>query len=183
MFEMEPQHGNKANVTFFMISDFPSQQKLLPPPALNPSPNTKHRLVHNEGYKYRLCVHCQFNKIKTKSGWRVYTHFKCEKCNVPLCTQKRDCFLLYHKLIAEGSQNFVTDPLPQNTSSAMSTPLTATQTFDTNLRSGGHTSSSKPAAVLNRSLSNNSLLFSSAQQRFPPYPYASEFPFKYPPGT
>ena len=89
-----------------MISDFPSQRKLLPPAAPNPSPTAEHRLVHNEGYKYRLCVQCQFHKIKTKSGWRVYTHFKCEKCNVPLCrdqgAQKRDCFVLYHRCISES---------------------------------------------------------------------------------
>lgn len=61
----------------------------------------EHRLVHNEGYKYKLCVQCQLNKVKTKKGWRVYTHFKCEKCNVALCrdqgSQKRNCFVLYHQ--------------------------------------------------------------------------------------
>ncbi|XP_033752967.1 uncharacterized protein LOC117336493 isoform X17 [Pecten maximus] len=63
-----------------------------------PKIEPQHRLVHLEGQK-KLCVYCQLNNIKTKSGWWVYTWYKCEGCEVPLCntTSERDCFLLYHR--------------------------------------------------------------------------------------
>ncbi|XP_060086265.1 uncharacterized protein LOC132565628 isoform X8 [Ylistrum balloti] len=55
-----------------------------------------HRMIHTEGKKLRLCVYCSLNKVKTKSGWYVYTTHKCEACDVPLC-QSRNCFVTYHK--------------------------------------------------------------------------------------
>ncbi|XP_033752942.1 uncharacterized protein LOC117336489 isoform X13 [Pecten maximus] len=55
-----------------------------------------HRMIHTEGKKLRLCVYCSLNKVKTKSGWYVYTTHKCEACDVPLC-QSRNCFITYHK--------------------------------------------------------------------------------------
>ncbi|XP_033752958.1 uncharacterized protein LOC117336493 isoform X8 [Pecten maximus] len=63
-----------------------------------------HRLAHLQGLR-KLCVYCQFNKIKTKSGWWIYTRYKCEGCEVPLCntTSERDCFMLYHNLMYGGS--------------------------------------------------------------------------------
>ncbi|XP_060086276.1 uncharacterized protein LOC132565629 isoform X6 [Ylistrum balloti] len=63
-----------------------------------------HRLAHLQGLR-KLCVYCQFNKIKTKSGWWIYTRYKCDGCEVPLCntTSERDCFMLYHNLMYGGS--------------------------------------------------------------------------------
>ena len=176
--------GNKFNVTFFMISDFPSQRKLLPPAAPNPSPTAEHRLVHNEGYKYRLCVQCQFHKIKTKSGWRVYTHFKCEKCNVPLCrdqgAQKRDCFVLYHRCISESGIKSDSEhwfPSPSSVS------LNASIGQSVHSMSSIQTTALKPNSVPGtHAMSANPIVFPRVMhQRFPPYPYTSEFPFKFPP--
>ncbi|CAC5409678.1 unnamed protein product [Mytilus coruscus] len=111
---------HRDEMTMFMQEQekphFPSPQKFQPPPASNPSTGLEHRLVHNEGYKYKLCVQCQFNKIKTKKGWRVYTHFKCEKCNVPLCknqgSQKRNCFVVYHQTELGDSKSVNVNTLP-----------------------------------------------------------------------
>nr|XP_022321117.1 uncharacterized protein LOC111123204 isoform X4 [Crassostrea virginica] len=73
-------------------------------------PSVQHRLVRNEDYKYKVCFQCHKDKTRTKKGWRVYTHFKCEQCRVPLCTGGRGtrrCFEIFHrehgitKIIAE----------------------------------------------------------------------------------
>lgn len=60
-----------------------------------------HRLVHLRGVR-KMCVYCQLHKIKTKSGWWVYTRYKCDMCDAPLCTttSERDCFELYHKMMS-----------------------------------------------------------------------------------
>lgn len=55
-----------------------------------------HLVVPTFERKLRPCAFCTMCKIKTKSGWRVYTRYKCAGCDVPLCTKHRDCFLLYH---------------------------------------------------------------------------------------
>lgn len=47
--------------------------------------------------KRRPCVNCRINKVKTKSGWKVLTRYKCLGCNVPLCIDSRDCFLAFHR--------------------------------------------------------------------------------------
>lgn len=59
----------------------------------------RHRPVKTEGYKTKLCAYCQLHRTKTASGWRVSTRYKCELCNVPLCTQNRDCFHAYHRYL------------------------------------------------------------------------------------
>lgn len=70
------------------------------PPPPQDSVNSEHLPVRNEG-KYTKCYFCLKNKVKTKSGWRVNTHFKCQKCNVPLCYgQNRNCFFDFHKTLA-----------------------------------------------------------------------------------
>lgn len=58
-----------------------------------------HRMVPTEENKLRACTFCSYYKIKTKSGWGVYTRHRCLVCNVPLCKGKRDCFQMFHKLM------------------------------------------------------------------------------------
>ncbi|KAJ8298938.1 hypothetical protein KUTeg_022998 [Tegillarca granosa] len=81
---------------------------------LTPSYGTDHghKLVlidENKAKTCKICVYCQTNKVRTKSGWYVYTSYRCEECDVPLCHQKtqRDCFDLYHadisKIMSGGS--------------------------------------------------------------------------------
>lgn len=60
--------------------------------------NSNHKLVSTEGKKLRGCAYCNFYKVKTKSGWGVYTRHKCEACDVPLCKKVRPCFYLYHDM-------------------------------------------------------------------------------------
>ena len=53
-----------------------------------------------KGSRYRPCIQCQNQKIKTKSGWYVNTFYHCETCSVPLCggpRSGRNCFKLYHE--------------------------------------------------------------------------------------
>jgi len=56
-----------------------------------------HIPVRNELNKPRLCLLCQAGKVKTRSGWKVYSRFHCNTCQVPLCTGQRDCFGIYHQ--------------------------------------------------------------------------------------
>ncbi|XP_063401551.1 uncharacterized protein LOC134685596 isoform X13 [Mytilus trossulus] len=51
------------------------------------------------------CVYCQLTKSKTRSGYWVYTRYKCGECTVPLCmpSAERDCFQLYHRYLKDGS--------------------------------------------------------------------------------
>lgn len=147
-----------------MFSDFPSPQKFQPPPASNPSTGLEHRLVHNEGYKYKLCVQCQFNKIKTKKGWRVYTHFKCEKCNVPLCknqgSQKRNCFVVYHQTELGDSKSVNVNTLPLVAPSEPSNSWSFTN------------SRSPEANVISVTRTPQSYMYmAQTKQRFPPYPF------------
>lgn len=54
------------------------------------------------GHKYQQCVYCHLHDVKTKSGWKVCTHFQCRKCRTPLCTaskSERNCFGLYHQMM------------------------------------------------------------------------------------
>lgn len=46
--------------------------------------------------KKKWCAFCHVHKIRTKSGYPTQTIFKCELCDVPLCTGDRNCFVLYH---------------------------------------------------------------------------------------
>ncbi|OWF43291.1 hypothetical protein KP79_PYT18759 [Mizuhopecten yessoensis] len=62
-----------------------------------------HKLIPISGpINRKLCVYCQLNKTKTKSGWLVYSRCKCEACDVALCKRERGCFKLYHDLIFGG---------------------------------------------------------------------------------
>ena len=64
-----------------------------------------HRLVPNKANSCRkMCVFCQLNKTKTKSGWLVYSRCKCDVCDVALCKRERGCFQNYHNLVF-GEQN------------------------------------------------------------------------------
>jgi len=65
--------------------------------CIQPNP-MMHRLVSTENNKLKKCAYCRFYKVKTKSGWRVATRHMCEACRVPLCKEKRDCFLNYHSM-------------------------------------------------------------------------------------
>ncbi|XP_061178972.1 zinc finger and BTB domain-containing protein 20-like isoform X2 [Saccostrea echinata] len=69
----------------------------------------------------KLCAYCLSNKIRTKAGWFIYTKFKCNYCNVPLCQGRsgRLCHLLYHKHMAENFEDTIEEkeemkPLPDH---------------------------------------------------------------------
>ena len=53
----------------------------------------RHQLVH---CKRKRCLNCHLTKTKTVKGWDIFTYYKCELCNVPLCKSK-DCFEMFHK--------------------------------------------------------------------------------------
>ncbi|XP_021368186.1 uncharacterized protein LOC110459952 isoform X7 [Mizuhopecten yessoensis] len=55
-----------------------------------------HRAIHTPMMKNKPCAYCLMRQVRTKSGWYVYTTYKCEVCDVPLCTGQRNCFTLYH---------------------------------------------------------------------------------------
>lgn len=64
----------------------------------------EHTLERIENNKKIRCAFCQANKNTTKSGWDLFTKFRCSKCMVPLCTlvlggkrNKRNCFDIYHR--------------------------------------------------------------------------------------
>lgn len=63
-----------------------------------------HIPVNMQGVR-KGCVYCQLTKSKTRSGYWVYTRYRCGECEVPLCmpTAERDCFQLYHKYLKDGS--------------------------------------------------------------------------------
>ncbi|XP_069132994.1 uncharacterized protein [Argopecten irradians] len=57
-----------------------------------------HRPVVMDGpgaYK-KPCVLCEVTKARTKSGWYIYSRYKCSQCDVALCTGSRGCFTTYH---------------------------------------------------------------------------------------
>ncbi|XP_060086291.1 uncharacterized protein LOC132565634 isoform X8 [Ylistrum balloti] len=58
-----------------------------------------HRAVRRENNKRAQCYYCRKNKLKTKSGWVVFTRMECSECAVPLCIgnkSDRNCFELFH---------------------------------------------------------------------------------------
>ncbi|OWF43272.1 hypothetical protein KP79_PYT18778 [Mizuhopecten yessoensis] len=108
--------------------------------AQYPSRGLSHRMVPIEGNKLRACALCSLNKIKTRSGWGVYTRHKCEACTVPLCKGKRDCFQAFHRVFGykydvTGQTQKVQDisklsriePMSHTSSSAMPSTSTAEQ--------------------------------------------------------
>ncbi|XP_033753435.1 uncharacterized protein LOC117336857 isoform X24 [Pecten maximus] len=63
-----------------------------------------HTLERIENNKKIRCAFCLANKNTTKSGWDLFTKFRCSKCLVPLCTlvyggkrSKKNCFDIYHR--------------------------------------------------------------------------------------
>lgn len=86
---------NSFNVTPALSNSIP-----YPPVTMSNADLQKldHKIVHTDGSKYKPCVLCQINKVKTKSGWYVYTYYKCDVCDVPLC-KGRGCFYTYHQNI------------------------------------------------------------------------------------
>lgn len=60
-----------------------------------------HHLVH---CKRKRCLNCYLNKKKTVKGWDIFTYYKCELCNVPLCKTK-DCFEMFHQRTDSQSYN------------------------------------------------------------------------------
>lgn len=62
-----------------------------------------HVATRNENNKNRGCYFCKIQRIKTKSGWKTKSRFKCAKCNVILCMGERgsprNCFHLYHEML------------------------------------------------------------------------------------
>lgn len=94
-----PQHLASVNPHSSEIQQvlecLPSIQGMFPPH----DDGSQHRLVHSDGNKLKTCAFCSINKVRTKSGWYVYTTFRCEACDVPLCKGVRDCFTQYHKYI------------------------------------------------------------------------------------
>lgn len=89
----------------------------------------QHIQVHNEGNKRKVCAYCNMKRLKTKSGYRVYTTFKCLACNIPLCNIERGCFENYHKeLISQmgnitGENNQPPPSLPPSLPPPPSLPL------------------------------------------------------------
>lgn len=59
----------------------------------------QHKIVYIADKKYKPCVVCVMNKVKSPKGWYIYTYYKCEMCDVPLCKSKRDCFNQYHQYL------------------------------------------------------------------------------------
>lgn len=58
-----------------------------------------HKIVPNDIKNGARCTYCQVHRIKTPSGWRVKTNYKCETCDVALCASEvceRNCFHLHH---------------------------------------------------------------------------------------
>lgn len=96
------------NAVLFLLSEVPrplsfgnrlSQFSSSSPNSTSQSGGKLHRLIHitDEKTKNKPCVYCQFTGVKTKSGWKVYTTYQCEACDIPLCRGSRNCFMLYHK--------------------------------------------------------------------------------------
>ncbi|XP_021368231.1 uncharacterized protein LOC110459972 isoform X4 [Mizuhopecten yessoensis] len=64
-----------------------------------------HRAVRRANNKRAQCHYCRKNKLKTKSGWVVFTRMECSECAVPLCIgnkSDRNCFELFHSSSLAG---------------------------------------------------------------------------------
>lgn len=69
-----------------------------------------HPVVPIENKKQRKCKYCQIHKLRTKSGWRVVTNFKCGTCDIGLCSGEntdRNCFQLFHEEFVFGQHGDV----------------------------------------------------------------------------
>ncbi|CAC5409666.1 unnamed protein product [Mytilus coruscus] len=72
-----------------------------------------------ENNMQRDCKYCQKYRVKTKRGWNVKTKFKCETCNVNLCSgdmTSRNCFVLYHEenVFGKAQPEMYISPLDTN---------------------------------------------------------------------
>nr|XP_022330364.1 uncharacterized protein LOC111128076 isoform X13 [Crassostrea virginica] len=88
------QSGNwyMGNFRDLRQAAFPS---VFPKPRRNPPIDVPHRLI--SGSRKR-CAMCYYNRVKTKSGWDIYTNYKCEACDVALCNRESThCFNRFHE--------------------------------------------------------------------------------------
>lgn len=75
-----------------------NKRALASPAALGNLAVGNHKPIRMPGKNnYKVCSLCYRNKIRTKSGYYVYSYYKCSVCDVPLCIGRRKCFLEYHK--------------------------------------------------------------------------------------
>ncbi|VDI07807.1 Hypothetical predicted protein [Mytilus galloprovincialis] len=75
-----------------------NRRALASPASLNSLAVGNHKPIRMPGKNnYKVCSLCYRNKIRTKSGYYVYSYYKCSVCDVPLCIGRRKCFLEYHK--------------------------------------------------------------------------------------
>lgn len=82
------------NATLDKFADLRSYVQKRVYPQLD-APFSDHHLVPIGTNK--PCAYCELQKRRTKSGWYVYTRFRCEKCGVALCKGQRGCFVKYHQ--------------------------------------------------------------------------------------
>ncbi|XP_033753413.1 uncharacterized protein LOC117336857 isoform X4 [Pecten maximus] len=76
-----------------------------------------HRAVRRANNKRAQCYYCRKNKLKTKSGWVVFTRMECSECAVPLCIgnkSDRNCFELFHSSLVSGSSGSELNPSPSS---------------------------------------------------------------------
>ncbi|XP_052065431.1 uncharacterized protein LOC127705185 isoform X18 [Mytilus californianus] len=71
---------------------------------------SKHPMIPIIGMKrmQKDCKYCQVHKIKSKSGLRFKTNFKCATCDIALCSAQhteRHCFVLFHNEFVFGKHN------------------------------------------------------------------------------
>ena len=75
-----------------------NRRALASPAALGNLAVGNHKPIRMPGKNnYKVCSLCYRNKIRTKSGYYVYSYYKCSVCDVPLCIGRRKCFLEYHR--------------------------------------------------------------------------------------
>lgn len=88
----------RTKITIWPVfSDFrqASFSPVFPKPRRNPPMDVPHRLV--PGSRKR-CALCYYYRVKTKSGWDIYTNYKCEACDVALCNREiTQCFGRFHE--------------------------------------------------------------------------------------
>lgn len=88
----------RTKITIWPVfSDFrqASFPPVFPKPRRNPPMDVPHRLV--PGSRKR-CALCYYYRVKTKSGWDIYTNYKCEACDVALCNREiTQCFGRFHE--------------------------------------------------------------------------------------
>lgn len=51
----------------------------------------------------KRCIYCNIMRIRTKSNQTPKSYFYCSVCGVSLCKSDRNCFHLYHQLIASNT--------------------------------------------------------------------------------